>query len=230
MEALNSANTTLAGRHQWLTSGLVAVQAAVGVILVVATTLMLASLSRLTAPLTRTRRRQHCRGARRHRPDPGVGAANRRRDNRAVDCAVGRAPGRGLGLAAPPGAAGARCRCPGQGAPTPTPLRSISTGIFRDGSASGSCWAVTSRRSTGPARPRWRSSARRSPGASTEASGDRRDRRRRSMMPLTGGRAVRSRWWGSRPTSAPRRRGGPAPRFTCRSRRSRPRRRDRGCT
>jgi predicted permease len=51
IEALNSVNSTLSGRQTWIVGGFVAVQAAVGVVLIVATALMLVSLSRLAVPL-----------------------------------------------------------------------------------------------------------------------------------------------------------------------------------
>ena len=51
IEALNSVNSTLSSRHSWIMAGFVGVQSAVGVVLIVATALMLVSLSRLTAPL-----------------------------------------------------------------------------------------------------------------------------------------------------------------------------------
>ena len=123
------------GEHHpgWASSmadvGLVAVQAAVGVILVVATALMLVSLSRLTAPLTEL--------------DAGSIAVVR------VDIAQTQASARRIAdavteqLIAPSGgrlvaASGlplhpvlpVRVTLPGQGAPAPTPLRSISTGYF----------------------------------------------------------------------------------------------------
>ena len=129
IEALNSVNSTLAGRHSWIMSGFVGVQAAVGVVLVVATALMLVSLSRLMAPFAAL-------------------AADRVAVVR-IDIAQTRASARRIAdavaeqLVAPSGgrivaASGlplhpvlpVRVALPGQGEPAPIPLRSISPGYF----------------------------------------------------------------------------------------------------
>jgi predicted permease len=128
-EALNSVKSTLAGRHSWVMSGFVAVQTAVGVVLIVATALMLVSLSRLTAPLAGI--------------SPDTTAVVR------IDIAQTRASARRIAdevadrIIAPSGgrlvaASGLplhpvlpiRVSLPGQTEPAPVPLRSVSPGYF----------------------------------------------------------------------------------------------------
>jgi predicted permease len=129
MEALNSANTTLAGRHQWVTSAFVAVQASVGVVLVVATTLMLVSLSRLMAPLAALEADRIAVV----RIDIAQTQASARRIADAVsEQLIAPSGGRlvaASGLPLHP-VLPVRVSLPGQDAPAPTPLRSISPGYF----------------------------------------------------------------------------------------------------
>ncbi|MGE3492537.1 MAG: ABC transporter permease [Vicinamibacterales bacterium] len=129
MEALNSVNSSLAGRQQWLASAFVAMQAAVGVVLVVATTLVLVSLSRLTAPIDEL-------GADRMavvRVDIAQTRESARRIADAIDAQIIAPSGGRLvassGLPLHP-VQGVAVTLPGQSEPTPAPLRSISPGYF----------------------------------------------------------------------------------------------------
>ena len=129
IEALNSVNSTLAGRHSWIMSGFVGVQAAVGVVLIVATALMLASLSRLTAPLAAF--------APERTAVVRIDIAQTRASARRIADAVAEqlvAPSAGRlvaasGLPLNP-VLPVRVALPGQSEPAPMPLRSISPGYF----------------------------------------------------------------------------------------------------